>query len=307
MTYRAESCPCCRGTSWVTYPAIIAPFVAEYALDERPRRTRLVECRGCAFRFFEDRLTDEEVARLYASYRGERYFEVRHRHEPWYTRRANDSTGDGPARRSTIERFVRGSVERVGDLLDFGGDRGQFIPEGIADRRFVYEISGVEPVAGVELIATNAALEDRRFDLVLLCHVLEHASEPRALLERIRRLLRSDESLLYVEVPFERPALRWLGRGAWFERWLDGVRRVRFLLTAVDFYSTAFRHKLEVVPPLGFVKLHEHINFFGEDSLRAVLRQAGLEPVRVGVERVTTARGTFSVLCALAKPAAPGA
>jgi hypothetical protein len=301
MTYRVSSCPSCASTAWKAYPAVVAPFVAEYALDAAgaPPPTRLIECRDCGLRFFEDRLSDAEIAKLYDGYRGDRYYRIRHRCEPWYTRAMNDGHGDDLARRATIERFVTREVKHVGDLLDFGGDRGQYIPEGLADRSFVHEISGVEPVPGVSLLATEKDLEGRHFDLVLLCHVLEHASEPKGLVARIARLLRNRDSLLYVEVPFERPNLRFFGNGAISSGWLTTLRHVRPALLAVDLVSTAFRHKLDIVPPLGVVKLHEHVNFFDERSLRALLEAAGMEAVAVA--RETSGTGGTPVVCALAK------
>jgi len=302
VTYRIHACPACGGTEWKTYPAVVAPFVAEHALGAAPAATRLAECNTCALRFFEDRLTNSEVARLYDGYRGDRYYEVRHRHEPWYTRAANDGIGDDLERRNTIERFLRRKITHVGDILDFGGDRGQYIPQGIADRRWVHDISGVAAEPGVTMLAAEADLEGRAFDLVLLCHVLEHASEPRALLAKIKPLLRGHESYLYVEVPYERASLRWLGRGNGQARWVDSLTKVRPALTAVDFVSTVFRRKLDVVPPLGLLKLHEHINYFAERSLRAVLEAAGYEVSIVDREVIGSTLGATPVVCALARP-----
>jgi SAM-dependent methyltransferase len=302
MTYRAEECPACTSTAWRAYPAVVAPFVAEYALGVTGPAppTQLLECRDCGLVFFEDRYTETEIAKLYDGYRGERYFEARHRHEPWYTRGANAAIGDDAERRSVIERFAKRRVAHVGDLLDYGGDRGQYIPQGLADRRFVYEISGVEPVAGVSAIAEEKELEGRTFDLVLLCHVLEHASSPRELLARVARSLREKDGVLYIEVPFERPSLRFLGApGSAYSRLLAMLRRVGPALKLVDFYSTLFRVKLGFVPPLGLMKLHEHVNFFDERSLRAVIEAAGLEPVEVGLEVSGTQR--VPVVCALAR------
>lgn len=305
MTYRTHACPACGASGWTTYPALVAPFVAEHALQGTSRSaipaTRLAECNECGLRFFEDRLTDSEVARLYDGYRGDRYYETRHRHEPWYTRAANDGIGDDLERRKTIERFLRRKVTHVGAILDFGGDRGQYIPQGIADENFVHDISGVAPEPGVMALATEKELEGRSFDLVLLCHVLEHASEPRALLEKIAPLLRDRDSYLYVEVPYERAKLSFVGRGNGYARWLETLAKVRPALTAIDFYSTVFRRKLDVVPPLGLLKLHEHINYFAEDSLRAVLEAAGYEVAVVDREVIGSTLGATPVVCALAR------
>jgi hypothetical protein len=52
---------------------------------------------GCSFRFFDSRLTDAEVQRLYAAYRGDGYFETRHAYEFWYSRKVNDGIGKDAA------------------------------------------------------------------------------------------------------------------------------------------------------------------------------------------------------------------
>ncbi|MDB4945567.1 MAG: Methyltransferase type 11 [Labilithrix sp.] len=306
MTYLARQCLCCNGTSARTYPAVVAPFLRAYALEGGPRTTTLRECDGCGFRWFEDRLTDAEAERLYAGYRGERYFAARHRAEPWYTRKVNDAIGDSPellaARRDMVDGFLRQhlDVSTIGDVLDYGGDRGQLIPP-VGQRRFVYEISGLTPVAGVGNIASAADLAGRSFDLVLLCHVLEHCSDPQKVLREVAPLLRGEGATLYVELPFERTALRFLGSSERYSRYLEGLGRIAPALTAVDLYSTLFRVRYDVVPPLGFVKMHEHLNFFDESSLRALFASCGLEALVVEKKDMTTPFGQATVLSALAR------
>lgn len=308
MTYLALSCPCCDSKQHDAYPALVSPFVSDYALGSSPTPTRLLECDGCGFRFFEDRLTDAESAQLYTGYRGERYYRERHRHEPWYTRKVNDAIGSSEqiiaTRKALVDRFLRAhaDVAKLDDVLDFGGDRGQLIPEGIGRRRFVYEISGIEPVAGVTRIGTEAELQDHRFDLVLLSHVLEHCSEPRSVLDAVRPLLRSSDSALYVELPFERTRLSWLGRSSAYRAYLGALGRVRPLLTAVDLYSTVFRTRFDFVPPLGFVKMHEHINFFDEASLGKLLARAGFEVQAFERLVIHSSLGETPVLSTLARP-----
>ena len=313
MTYRAEACPCCASREHVAYPALVSPFVASYALERAVEPTELCECRGCGFRYFGDRLTDDESARLYSGYRGERYYRERHRFEPWYTRRVNDGMGADAsvlrARRELVDGFVRAHVDvaKLEDVLDFGGDRGQLIPPALGRRRFVHDISGAAPVDGVENLASTADLSARRFDLVLVSHVLEHCSEPAKILGEIAPLLRSSGSFVYVEVPFERPTLRFLranGKGA-YAAYLSAVRRARPLLMAVDLYSTVFRLRFDAVPPLGFVKLHEHINFFDAPSLRALFDRSGLDAVAIERLEVRSNFGRTPVLSALARPRRP--
>jgi hypothetical protein len=308
MTYREETCPCCASTRHDAYPALVSSFVASYVLGATPAPTRLLECDGCGFRFFEDRLTDAESERLYSGYRGERYYRERHRHEPWYTRKVNDAIGGDAevlrVRKALVERFLRthADVGAVSDVLDFGGDSGQLIPEGLGRNKFVYEISGKETVPGVKRIGSARELGEHRFDLVLLSHVLEHCSSPQSVLDEVRPLLRSKESLLYVELPFERVELRWLGRSDTYRSYLSSIRHVRPLLTAVDLYSTLFRIRYGTMPPLGFVKMHEHINFFDERSLGALLERSGFTPVAVERLVIESSLEPTPVLSALARP-----
>lgn len=305
--YVTEACPCCGSQEKGEWPALVSPFVASYVLDRRPQPTRLLECKGCRFRWFAERFTEDEAARLYDGYRGDRYFQARHRHEPWYTRKVNDDIGGDPAvvsfRKAMVERIVRasGDASRIERVLDWGGDRGQILPEAIGKERFVYEISGLEPVPGVTRIGTADALRGQTFDLVLCCHVLEHLSDPRTVLDELRPLLRSKDSLLYVEVPFERPSLKMVGRGAAYRTWLSGLARVKPLLTAFDLYSTAFRTRLGTLPPLGFVKLHEHVSFFDERSLAALLERAGFTPVVTEKVDTPSPIGLSTVLVMTAK------
>lgn len=304
MTYLTSRCPCCAAgpTEWKTYPAVVAPFVAAYALGRKEKATRFCECENCRFRFFEDRLTTGEVERLYSGYRGEAYLAARHRYEPWYTRKVNEAIGDDQAlmrtRRELVEKFVRShaDVSTLNEILDYGGDRGQFIPEGFGKDKFVYEISDVTAVPGVVRIDS---VKNRTFDFVMLSHVLEHCSEPLDVLNEIKPLVRS---LLYVEVPLERADLRFLGKGAIYAGWLKALRAARPLLTAVDLYSTVARTKLDAIPPLGLVKLHEHINFFDEQSLRALFDRCGLQTIAIERAVMHHSLGETPVLSALARP-----
>src|ERR1017187_8102464 len=79
--YSVEACPCCLSKRWSEKWAIVAPFLAHFAVGQPPFLCKLLECSDCSFRFFNVRLTPDEVDRLYSEYRGERYFAQRHRWE----------------------------------------------------------------------------------------------------------------------------------------------------------------------------------------------------------------------------------
>jgi hypothetical protein len=261
----------------------------------------LCECRSCAFRFFDSRLTEEEVQRLYASYRKDGYFKARSSYEFWYTRKANDGIGNDEAeivsRKQNLSKVLGERSRSIVSVLDYGGDRGQFIPDGVGTDRYVYELSNAAPVEGIIRVAS---VDERQFDFVKLAHVLEHCSEPKQILEGLKRL-GHEGTLFYFEVPFERPSLRWAGRGRWQE-WYDGaLLGIEPLLRMVDFYSTVARLKLNFIPPLGLQKCSEHLNFFNESSLQKLLERAGFELVDSGVVPVTTCNGVSRILYGLAR------
>jgi SAM-dependent methyltransferase len=287
--YRLSECPCCGGKDFISRSALVAPFVAEVALRAAPPLCELLECRACGFRFFADRYDDAEAARLYAGYRGADYFQIRHRHEPWYSRRTNEGLGRDPkavaTRRARIDAQLTrhrppGSITRV---LDYGGDAGQMLPPSLGSVRHVFELSDVAPVEGVQRVASEAELVPGTYDAIVLAHVLEHVSDLPATLSRVTHLL-APEGLIYVEVPFERPRIVGTAGSGFQRAYLDRLRRFPLLLRFVDFVSTASRIGLGVVPPLGFVKMHEHINFFDAKSLAALMRRAGLQVLSTSTE-----------------------
>ena len=305
--YTIQHCPCCGCLDSEATPAVVAPFLLEYALRGTQATCRLMECRKCAFRFFDTRLDDAEIHRLYEGYRGETYFNVRNRHEFWYTRKVNADLGEDPqildGRRNSLTAFLSAHLDlaALDSVLDYGGDKGQLLPEGIGKQKYVFDISGLESVSGVERITDAKALGGMGFDLVILSHILEHCSEPGQMLQEVKPLGKNGGSMLYVEVPYERYNLRLTGGGNLYGGYLRWLMNIPFLARILDFYSTAFRVKFNFIPPLGFAKLHEHINFFEVDSLRRLLERGGFEVIACERRPFASTIGSVEVICALAR------
>lgn len=273
---------------------MVSPFLARYVVGAAPSRCSLAQCETCSFRFFDARLTPTEVHKLYSGYRGKEYFRVRHAVEPWYSKNVNDGIGGDPdeihRRNAAFENFVGPHLDmgEVGTVLDYGGDRGQFIPAPLGKRKFVFELSDAIPVEGITRIGSDAELQQWRFDFLMLCGVLEHCSEPLEMLQTLRRLAKGPESRFFIGVPYEWFDLRLIGTGKLYHAYLDVLRRSGPLLTLVDFYSTAARVRWDTVPPLGIVKCHEHLNFFNEQSMTALLRRAGMEMIACSTTQTNT-------------------
>lgn len=285
------------------WPAIVSPFLSSYACKSRLQSCHLCECRGCGFRFFDSRLTDEEIARLYAGYRGDDYFRARHSFEFWYSRAANDGIGKDAGeiadRKRNLAALLGERTQSFRTVLDYGGDRGQFIPDNIGTERYVYEISDAPAVDTVQRLQS---VEGRQFDFVMLAHVLEHCSRPKEMLDVLRPLL-SDQSILYLEVPYERPSLGMAGTSGMHAKYLELLLKSTPLLVAVDFYSTVGRVKGNLIPPLGLQKCSEHLNFFTESSLKVLLEKNGFTLLECGTASFESRGPISKILYGLARRA----
>lgn len=289
--YIASACPCCQSTEFSEKAAILAPFLAHYAVRKPPFPCKLLECRICSFRFFDVRLEPVEVERLYSGYRGERYFAERHRWEFWYSRKLNEGIGGDPEeishRVAALERIVQPHVDldAIGTVLDYGGDRGQFIPQSLGREKFVYELSDAVPEPGVTRIGSESELKGMKFDFIMVLGVLEHCSEPATILEQLRSCM-NPGAILCVGVPYERYGIGFAGKGSLYHAYLKALLSVPKLLIAVDFYSAAARIRLNHIPPLGIIKCHEHLNFFDQKSMQALLERIGFQVVDSRIEDI---------------------
>ncbi|MCW2285201.1 hypothetical protein M2323_003097 [Rhodoblastus acidophilus] len=287
-----ENCPACGASATRSHPVLTAPFIAAYVLERPIEPCRLMICDDCGLWFFDRRYSDAEMAKLYGNYRGDGYFEVRHHFEPWYTRAFNDHLGRDPkeiaARNAATSAFLEESDDRktFATILDYGGDSGQFMPPGLGGEKFVYELSDAPCVPGVTRIADKKDFAAEGYDLVMLCHVLEHAPDPASMLREMHAYLAGPEARLYVEVPYERGCnLKFAPPTDAYRAWLKFVTRLPApLITLLDFYSSGFRDRFSLIPPLGFFKMHEHINFFDALSLKRALEATGYQVVHCATE-----------------------
>lgn len=304
--YTIDACPCCQSTKSQARWAIVAPFLAHYAVGGPPFVCKLLECSACSFRFFDVRLTPDEVGRLYAGYRGERYFAERHRWEPWYSRKVNEGIGGDPkeiaGREASMAEFVLPHIKQtaIKTVLDYGGDRGQFIPKWLGTEKFVFELSDAVPEPGVTRIGSEDEMMSMKFDFTMVISVLEHCSDPGAVLEQLRSSL-NPGSFLCVGVPYERYSVGFAGKSGLYRNYLNTLLHIHPALIAADFYSTAARIRLNLVPPLGLVKCHEHLNFFNRESMSALLERLGFEIVNSKIEIVATYPARVESLYVLAR------
>jgi hypothetical protein len=276
----SKHCIACASANLVREWGIVSAFFAERALLGKPRAVPLMRCRDCKTQYFDFVPADQALRRLYDGYRGEEYFAQRHRFEPWYTRKMNDDLGGEThmrERRAVLaEALAETGLNRVfRAALDHGGERGQMLRDLRAGRKVVFDISGVNPEAGVESV-TDQGLREASWDLILCCHVLEHLSFPEQYLVDLVSL--GDEAtVFFFEVPDEGFASTPFNRLALHRHWLTLLTKSGGFLRFFDFLSTGVRTRLRILPPFCSVVLREHLTFFSVEGTVQLLQAHGFK------------------------------
>jgi SAM-dependent methyltransferase len=262
----AKRCVCCDHPDLDRVPAVLAPFVAARVFGWQPvditpewglrdiglghaySICNTLACRSCGHVFLDMRFDAEEMAALYEDYRGPDYCAARERFEPGYSAR-NDSLRKGSDYLEAVEAFLEPHVGLTPRVLDWGGDTGLNTPfrRGAA-LHHVYDISQKATIEGATLVSLERA-KASTYDVVVSMQVFEHLASPRDALAEIAAVMRP-ETLFYLEVPHE---------------------ELMRLVGAPEERARRKRH------------WHEHVSFFTEASIGALLASARLEVV----ERVT--------------------
>jgi hypothetical protein len=256
------NCLVCGAADVVERPALVTAFLASRIWDRSPFPARLESCKQCSFQFFVPRLTVLEQSKLYAGYRGVAYQQAREAHEPWYTASLNESL-DSADSLNYRRQFVHAVLEkalagyRVEKLLDFGGHRGELVAGLLpAATSYVYDVSGVTPIAGVESLSTPESCKALDFDLIVCSNVIEHVSDPGETLAEIASVA-GPKSKVFLEVPEERPLGFWSILKRILQFGVLVVRRPRLALASMR--------------PGMLVQMHEHVNCFSPTSLATLL------------------------------------
>lgn len=265
-----STCVVCDGPIQNVKRALVAPFLARRMWDRDPFCVDLVRCRDCGFAFYNPRLEDADLQRLYGGYRSDEYRKMRHASEPWYTERFNAdlaSAAHYTMRRAKLAPIFQQHLHgrTIPSVLDYGGDHGDLMLGLFGNAQlFLYDISGADPAPGVTAVHDPAAC---RASLIINSNVLEHVGFPRALVSDMFKAAPSG-GLVFLEVPCE-AAL--------------GIRRI-VRRTAQMAVIAAARPSLarHVLRPATFYMMHEHVNYFTEHSLNTLMRVCGGEVVASG-------------------------
>lgn len=251
----SNRCRCCGSSRIEKFNGYFFPFICARVFNTEKKDTSLIHCKDCDFYYSEVRFTPDQMTRLYSGYRDKVYQKQRQSFEPDYTEEFNAALGGKLTERarkdgifSLVNKYC--SPEAMKYVLDYGGDHGQFFPEQYEQaRRYVYDISKVELVDGVERLTSFDGLRHYPWDLILCCHVLEHLPSPREEIRKIFEIMPVG-CYLYIEVPREE-------------------------------YFFPYIEKNNPVP------VHEHINFFNKNSLSALFNEESMMIVELNKDDST--------------------
>lgn len=270
--------------------AVLAPWITEiFNDDEQCRTSQLLRCIDCEFQFFSHRYSDEEMNKLYSDYRGTRYYQIRHKHEPWFTRSVMH--GWDPqinpqavnSRRTYMFQCLKASginLNEVSNVLDFGGDLGQFFPEESLGERYLIDPANVVIVEDGITRIQNIEFLENKCGLIMNCHTLEHIPNLRKTMLSIVPAMKKG-GFLYIEVPMDGFQVSRLHVSELYRFYLSVLNKSRFLFTMIDFASGVYRTFRFRIPFWGIVKQSEHINYFSAKSLEGLLNIDGIKVLAI--------------------------
>lgn len=273
-------CIICDSINIETRDTIISDFVMaridpNFESERINRKTRLCYCKDCTFGFYEYRLTPEEETLLYKNYRDSRYQETRERYECWYTKKVNDYINTGTVRKQQDAIRALLSEHSFGPFqsaLDYGGNQGATLYDELgAVQKYVFDISGVEPIPGVISIRDYEELSKHKYDFIMCNMVFEHLVNPYEVMDTLHTI-GDTNTIYYIEVPNENP----FTNGSKFS-----IRRNLSLLfnPHYSWFRLAKYYFQQRKQP--FMPMKEHINFFTAQSLRVMAEKSGFAVIKV--------------------------
>ena len=249
----AETCVCCLSGKISKKLGKFKPFVSYrmfgLVLSKEPYRdlaeaefpcllTNANYCNSCGFIWSETRPDEAQMRRYYKNYFDGDYLLDRSSFEPGFHEIALQFRFNKKAvqeRVPQIDEFTEPAKSaKITRVLDYGGDRGLFFPTWT----LAESISRfVFDISGNTTSSTHANfisdLDGPSFQFVMCMNVLEHVPYPRHVIERIHKYQEAGD-YLFLAVPQDVPD---------------------------DASETSYRSEF-----------HEHINFFREVSLRAMVK-----------------------------------
>ncbi len=207
---KIKTCIICNSEKLNDFKAYIHPFIIERVnLSESERDIKLFICKECKMEFFDARLEDEEMKKLYSGYRNKTYQQQRQKHESAYTYELNSVLGSDikeiKNRKNNLFRLLKkhADISKIKNILDYGGDKGQFFPDELVKAdKYVYDISNIKLIDGIKKIENIEDIKNHNWNLIMCNHVLEHLPYPMTKMKFFSSISKQN-TFLYIEVPYE--------------------------------------------------------------------------------------------------------
>ena len=274
LNYISNECIACGSLNIQSSPAFLMPFISHRVFGQAQEKIsaestglrdvkegynyhfcKSLFCKACGHLACDLRFNDLQMKNLYQGYRNQTYVELRDFYEPGYLQRNQQFHSEYPYK-AKVREFIESKMNRKpNSILDWGGDSGINTPfSGELDKHHIFDISNVAPIAGATLV-NEEMIGESEYDLVVCQHVLEHLPFPGDSLLNLKNKTKGNP-YFYFEVPHE-PIMRKTSKGE----------------------LPLKRH------------WHEHINFYSESSLKALIERCGLKSKAIKSLEVSSAIG----------------
>jgi hypothetical protein len=258
-------------------------------------KANIIRCDNCGFIFCNPRLDKSEEKSLYKGYRDQDYQKQRMKYEKNYTEEINALIGKNPVemknRKENLLSILNSNLDlnKFENILDFGGDKGQHISDIFCHMdKYVFDLSDVSTVEGVKKIEAINESENKKFDLITCCHVLEHVSSPIDVINQIKSFSHKN-TVFYFEVPYEVP--------------FDGPKTniIHYILKKIIFFNCQVYRLIRKITNRDLLLMHEHVNFFSVNSLQNFLEKEGFEIIFIQMNEIDFKWSKFNIVSCLAK------
>jgi hypothetical protein len=283
-----DNCVICGSKNVKKYDAECSPFLEKRIWNSKISGVKLLHCNTCDFLFYNPRLDDEEVCKLYENYRGIEYQKQRQEFELIYTEEFNNSLGNKldeiEARKRNLSLLLSDRIDfkSIKNVLDYGGDKGQFIiDEFDGSEKYVYDISNIPLNPNIKRISNLNESETKKFDFIMCCHVLEHSPNPHDIINNLKKFSHKNTKF-YFELPLDSPLVT--------VNWI-----IKFFMAHphIYHYYSKIRHRRVV----NFFTMHEHINHFSIQSLTKLIELHKLNVEYIGIREVNLTTSNKLLSC----------
>lgn len=202
---KINKCIICKNKNLTYYDAEFEPFLIDRMFKGKKQCTSLAYCSICNSYFSSYRPSFNEVNNLYYGYRNKKYKELLYKYNPniinEFLGRIENIDFINLRKKFYYDLFCsKLNLKDINNILDYGGGDGSLIVDNITENKYVYDISNRKPLSSIKSIKTYNKLKQKKWDLIMCCHVLEHCVYPMKIIDILLSLL-SDNGNIYIEVP----------------------------------------------------------------------------------------------------------